>query len=316
MAGRVAVTGATGFVGSHLVRRLCASGWQVRILARRMPTMALNPGTPIELVLGDLDDAEALKLLISGVDAVVHVAGIVKAHRAADFHTVNVEGSRHLAEVIAAAGRSLRVIHVSSLAAREPRLSPYARSKRAGEDAMAPLAGRHALTILRPPAVYGPGDAEILPMFKAAAAGFFPYPAPRGARVSLIHVSDLAGAMQTVLEAPSLPEPLYELEDGHAGGYAWPEIIAALSTALERPIQAFRLPRPAMQVIAAGAEWHRRFGGPLTALCRDKLAEIYHADWAAHGPSLADRTGWRPTYSLVDGFRHTIAWYRAQGRLR
>jgi len=310
----VAVTGATGFVGSHLLRRLAQSGARIRILTRRMPE-SLPADATLELVLGDLADRLALRRLVDGADAVIHVAGIIKARDAADFQRINVEGSRQLAAALDDAAPGARVIHVSSLAARESGLSPYAASKRGGEDAMAPVAARGRLTIIRPPAVYGPGDTEILPMFQAAQTGFCPYPAARGARLSLIHVDDLASALCVALDV-DLPDPIYEVDDGRPGGHAWPEIAADLAAALGRPVRAYRLPRGAMALIAAVAEAHRNFGGPVTALCRNKVAELYHADWVVRGPQLQQHSGWQPRIDLARGLRDAVTWYRGEGWLK
>lgn len=312
---RVAVTGATGFVGSHVIRRLTANGHQVRILARRMPIAALTPDRPLEVVLGDLEDQAALHRLVGGVDAVIHVAGIIKARHTAEFHKVNVEGTRHVTAALAEASPDLRVIHVSSLAAREPGLSPYCASKRGGEDAIGTLPNPARLTVIRPPAVYGPGDTEIFPMFKAASFGFCAYPAPRQSRVSLIHGADLAAGIVAAVEAKGL-DPLYELDDGHPGGYAWAEIGAGLSAALARPVRMIRVPRPLLTAIAAGVELHRRVAGSLTALSFAKVPELYHSDWAARGPRLEAATGWKPAYDITKGFGDTLAWYRAIGWLR
>jgi 2-alkyl-3-oxoalkanoate reductase len=312
---RVAVTGATGFVGSHVIRRLTASGYQVRILARRMPITALTPEKPLEVVLGDLDDLPALHRLVEGADAVIHVAGIIKARHIAEFHKVNVEGTRHVAAALAEVSPELRVIHVSSLAAREPHLSPYCASKRGGEDAIKALPNPARLTIVRPPAVYGPGDTEIFPMFKAASLGLCAYPGSKRSRVSLIHGADLAAAIVAAVEAP-LPDQVYELDDGHEGGYPWDEIGAGLSAALGRPVRMIRLPRPVLTAVAAGVELHRRLTGSLTALSLAKVPELYHADWAARGPRLEARTGWKPAFDLARGFGETLAWYRAIGWLR
>jgi nucleoside-diphosphate-sugar epimerase len=312
---RVAVTGATGFVGSHVIRRLTAGGHQVRILARRMPITALTPERPLEVVLGDLDDLPALHRLVAGVDAVIHVAGVIKARHAAEFHRVNVEGTRHVAAALAAASPDLRVVHVSSLAAREPGLSAYCASKQGGEEAIKALPNPGRLTILRPPAVYGPGDAEIFPMFKAAALGLCAYPAASESRVSLIHGADLAAAVVAAAEA-LLPDPVYELDDGHGGGYAWTEIGAALSAAFGRSVRMIRLPRPVLTAIAGGVEVHRRVAGSLTALSLAKVPELYHRDWAAQGPRLEAHTGWSPCFDLTKGFSDTLAWYRAEGWLR
>ncbi len=312
---RVAVTGATGFVGSHVIRRLTAGGHAVRILARRMPITALTPNRPLEVVLGDLDDLPSLHRLVAGVDAVIHVAGVIKARHAADFHRVNVEGTRHVAKALCEVSPDLRVIHVSSLAAREPGLSPYCASKRGGEEAIGALPNPARLTILRPPAVYGPGDVEIFPMFKAAALGFCAYPAARQSRLSLIHAADLAAAIVAAAETP-LPDPVYELDDGHGGGYAWAEIGAGLSAALGRSVRMIRVPRPLLKAVAGGVEVHRRVTGSLTALSLAKVPELYHRDWEAQGPRLEAQTGWIPAFDLAGGFADTLAWYRAMGWLR
>jgi len=306
MAKLVAVTGATGFVGAHLVRRLADSGWTIRILTRRMPTAALVPNATLDLVLGDLDDQAALRRLVSGADAVVHLAGIVKALRPADFQRVNVQGTRNVVEALSAAAPRSRLIHISSLAAREPRLTPYGASKRAGEDVIATIADRQAVTIFRPPAIYGPGDREILPMFQAARRGFCPYPGPKGMRLSLIHIADLVAAIATAVDQPSSPERLYEIDDGHPGGYGWAEIADALSTAVGRRVRRLHVSPALMWGVAGLAELRRAVGGEVTVLCFAKLPDLHHPDWVVHGPGFE---GWKPAFDLASGFRDTIAWY-------
>jgi nucleoside-diphosphate-sugar epimerase len=220
-----------------------------------------------------------------------------------------------VAVALAEASPHLRVIHVSSLAAREPGLSPYCASKRGGEDAIKTIANPARLTIIRPPAVYGPGDAEIFPMFKAASFGFCTYPGARQGRVSLIHGADLAAAVVAATETEGL-DPVYELDDGHAGGYSWAEIGAGLTAALKRPVRMIRVPRPLLTAIAAGVELHRRLAGSLTALSFAKVPELYHTNWAAQGPRLEAKTGWKPAFDITKGFADTLAWYRAIGWLR
>jgi nucleoside-diphosphate-sugar epimerase len=312
MAKLAAVTGATGFVGTRLVRSLVEAGWSVRILTRRMPTAVLTPNAPIEIVLGDLSDGDALRRLVTGADAVIHVAGIIRARHRAEFFTANVDGTAALVAALDAAARNTRLIHISSLAAREPRLSPYCASKRGGEDVVERIAGRQPVTIFRPPAIYGPGDTEILPMFKAASAGFCPYPGSKGARVSLIHVDDFAAAIVRSAEAPSLPDLRYEIDDGHPDGYSWPELGAILQATVGRRVRLLRVARPAMVGVACLVELHRRLGGALTVLCLDKLAELYHPDWAVHGPRFP---GWQPRFDLASGFSDTVNWYRVKGWL-
>jgi nucleoside-diphosphate-sugar epimerase len=312
MARLAAVTGATGFVGTRLVQRLIESGWSVRILTRRMPTAALTPKAPLEIVLGDLSDPAALRRLVSAADAVIHVAGIIRARHAAEFFAANVGGTEALVAALDAAAPNTRLIHVSSLAAREPGLSPYCASKRGGEDVVARLAGRQPVTIFRPPAIYGPGDLEILPMFKAAASGICPYPGSPGMRVSLIHVDDFAAAIVAAAAAPGTPDLRYEIDDGHPGGYAWPEIRSTLENTVGHRVRLIRLPRPALVAVAGLVEVHRRLGGALSVLCLDKVPELYHRDWAVHGPRFP---GWLPRFDLASGFSDTVNWYRGKGWL-
>jgi len=117
------------------------------------------------------------------------------------------------------------------------------------------------------------------------------------------------------VEAKGL-EPVYELDDGHAGGYAWSEIGAGLSAALDRPVRMIRIPRPVLTAVAAGVELHRRVAGSLTALSFAKVPELYHADWATRGPRLEAKTSWKPDFDITNGFADTLAWYRAMGWLR
>jgi uncharacterized protein YbjT (DUF2867 family) len=162
-----AVTGATGFLGQHLVSALAKDGWRVRMLARRDPVSPFWSGLTPEVVIGSLGDRNALQSLMQGADVVFHAAGLV-AGPPSDLHRINVEGSRTVA-MVAAAQPQTRMIQVSSLAAREPQLSAYAASKRAGEDAVRGVLGARA-TVVRPPAIYGPGDREGLRLFALATA--------------------------------------------------------------------------------------------------------------------------------------------------
>jgi uncharacterized protein YbjT (DUF2867 family) len=196
--GLAAVTGATGFLGRHVVRSLAESGWRIRVLARRDVIHPLWRDLEIEVVLGDLGDQAVLSRLCRGADLVVHTAGLIKARDRQAFEAVNVEGARRLAE--ATGGPMLLV---SSLAAREPGLSDYAATKRLGEEAARMLLGDR-LTVVRPPALYGPGDPETLPLFKAAAASpVLPLFDP-GARIALMHVHDAARQIAALADLPGV----------------------------------------------------------------------------------------------------------------
>ncbi len=294
----VAVTGATGFVGPHLIAALAKRGWKLRLLIRRWTPLPSLAGVEAEMVLGDLDDEAALSHLVEGADAVIHAAGLIKARRPADFHRVNAGGT---ARLLAKAGDRPFVL-LSSLAAREPALSSYAASKRAAEEAVVGKA-----IAIRAPAVYGPGDRETLAYFKAVARGLAPQPRLPGARLSLIHVADLAEALARAVENPP-PPGVYEVDDGR--GYTYAEMAAAAGAALGRSARSVALPRSVMAGVASLNGLLQLLGGPVRILTAGKVAELFHPDWESNDRRLAATLGIVPRFDLASGFRETVAWYR------
>jgi uncharacterized protein YbjT (DUF2867 family) len=164
MAAIVALTGASGFLGRTFTKHLLASGWQVRALVRR-PAPDLEDMGAIPIA-GAMEQRDSLERLVEGADAVVHCAGLLKARHKGEFTAVNVEGTARLAEAAAGCPRPPRFLLLSSLAAREPTISPYAASKRGAEETLARCAGPLEHCSLRPPGVYGPGDRATLPLFR------------------------------------------------------------------------------------------------------------------------------------------------------
>jgi 2-alkyl-3-oxoalkanoate reductase len=308
-----AVTGASGFVGPHLVSALAREGWKLRLLLRRWSPLPSLAGVEAEIVWGDLDDTAALRRLVDGADAVVHAAGLIKARRASDFMAVNRDGTAQLAALAPQA----KLLLLSSLAAREPGLSPYGASKRAAEEA---LVGRPGAWIaVRAPAVYGPGDRETLSYFRAAERGIAPEPMAGstggGARLSLIHVADLARALAMALRSP-LPPSVYEIDDGQPGGYGYGDMAAAAGAALGRRLLRLPVPRPVMAAVAGVNVLAQALGGPTPILTRGKVAEIFHGDWVANDRRLTEATGFRADFDLRTGFEDAVRWYRARGWLR
>ena len=232
------MTGATGFLGRQIVRALADAGWRVRVLARRDPVDALWRHIELEVAPGDLEDDGAMGRLCAGADVVVHAAGVVKARSRAEFDRVNVEGARRLS---VAAAATPHVVLVSSLSAREPGLSHYSASKRAGEVAMAAILGDR-LTIARPCAIYGPGDRELLPVFQAAASlPVLPVLSPT-ARVTMIHVGD--AARQIVDLAAVYPAGrTVALSDTRTDGYSWRELMQQAAHACGRSPWLVPIPR-------------------------------------------------------------------------
>jgi nucleoside-diphosphate-sugar epimerase len=307
----VAVTGATGFIGPHIVRRLSRDGWQVRILTRRTVEPSLIAPS-IEQVHGSLDDVECLRRLLDGADAVVHVAGLIRARTRDAFFRANAEGVRRLVELAAERPDPPRFVLMSSLAAREPALSDYAASKRAGEDALMAAGDRLPWTILRPPAVYGPGDRATLFFFRCVRHGIGPLLGTPGARVSLLHVEDLAGAVGTVLTADGSVGLVAELDDGQAGGYSWPELVRVAAAQFGRRAHVLRVPRALPYSLGLLNAALARLPGYTPMLTPGKVRELYHADWVCDATAIMEKTAWRPIVPIEQGFASTIAWYRQE----
>lgn len=306
----VAITGATGFIGRHLVRQFGASGWQVRALTRRLPHDPEYADLRIEAVIGTLEDRRALRRLVQGADAIVHAAGLIKARGHAEFFAANAAGTRHLVDAAIESGGSPRFLLLSSIAARHPQVSDYAASKLAGEAELTRLNDVLPWSILRPPAVYGPGDRETLVFFRAVQRRVALMPSGRAARLSLLHAADLAAAAAAVLEAPETVRGTYELDDGREGGYRWHELIDIAAGQLS--VRPFRFRPPASLLVASAhlsAILHRNSRHP-PMFTPDKVRELSVTDWVAHDRSLCSATAWRPRIDAVTGFAETIAWYQ------
>jgi nucleoside-diphosphate-sugar epimerase len=308
--GRLAaVTGATGFVGRHLVHALTAAGWNVRVLVR--PS---GPGTwdnaDTEVVSGDLDDPATLERLAQGTDIVVHAAGLIKARDRAAFFDVNVEGARRMAQAVGEG----RMVLISSLAARAPALSDYAASKRAGEEAARSVLGER-LAVLRPPAIYGPGDRETLALFQLAAASpCLPTPGSAAARLALAHVDDVAASV--IARVDGLWDAgVFAVGGARPEGYGWREIFEAAAAAMGRRAILAPVPDALIQAAAAASEMAARLRGEPAIFTRGKARELLHADWSVSAAELPPGPAPR-SVELRTGFERTVAWYRRERWLR
>ena len=300
-----ALTGATGFLGAHLVQALDAAGFRVRVLTRRQPSPPGWGAVEPEVVAGDLADAASLEKLVGGAAVIIHAAGAIKARDLAGFMTINRDGTARLAAVCRRRAPDAAFILVSSLAARSPELSAYAASKRAGEDAAAQVLGQ-PFTVIRPPAIYGPGDRETLSVFRAAASSPVLPVLSDDARVALIHVGDAAAAIAALAARPT--PGVWALADMRPEGYGWREILTAAARATGRRPALILLPAwlPPTLTQAAVA---------VGLMTREKAGEILHKDWAILPSELPpDRPPAR--WTLEAGFAATVNWYREAGWLR
>ncbi|SFH64233.1 NAD-dependent epimerase/dehydratase family protein [Albimonas pacifica] len=326
MTRLAAVTGAGGFVGSHVLPALAAAGWRLRILARRSPELAFGPRDPVETTPGSLSDPEALRALVDGADAVIHIAGAVKARSRDGFLAANADGAEAAARAWRETAPGARFVLLSSMAAREPQLSDYAASKREGEARVAAVAQGAPFAVLRPCAVYGPGDRATLPLFRSARLPVQVVPGGEEARICMVSVWDLAAAVAAAVEAPA---GIYEVADARTGGYGWREIAAALAAAAgerpegeadgppapARPAPTLRTPRPVLQAVGRLGDLRARLLGP-GMVGSGKIREALHPDWSSAPERQLPAALWSARIDLAPGLAATARWYRAQGWLR
>jgi len=298
---KLALTGATGFVGARLLDLALDQGHDVRALTRR--PQPPRPG--VSWVEGALDRADTLASLVEGSDAVIHVAGVINAADAAGFEAGNVAGTAAMLIAAEAAGVA-RFVHVSSLSAREPQLSLYGASKARSEA----LVGASPLStaIVRPPAVYGPGDRETLELFRMAKRGLVVLPPP--GKLSLIHADDLAALLLALAE--SAAALLVEPDDGRPGGWTHVEFGRALGQAVGRDVRTLSAPRLVLRLAAHG---DRLVRGRKAKLTPDRAAYFCHPDWAVASERAAPADLWQPRIATEAGLAATARWYEANGWL-
>jgi len=291
----IALTGATGFVGRAVLTELLGNGLRVRALVR--PGRDLPVHSALVPVAGSLEDGASLDALVSGCQAVIHVAGAITGRDYSELARVNVAGTRRLIDAMIRHCPDARLVHVSSLAAREPCLSDYAASKRAGEDVVT-LSGLDWI-ILRPPAVYGPDDPALAPVWKWLARGWLLRPGVRQARFSLLHVEDLASALKSAAVSDEAPATLTCLHDGRPGGYDWPSLVDIARRKRGAPVRVVPIPRRLLALVAAGGLMLARLGLVKTpVLVPGKVRELAHPDWVCDNATLPGCPDWEPRKRL------------------
>lgn len=324
----VFMTGANGFVGSHLAHALAKRGHHVRALVRRMADRSRVDDLALEWIEGDLNDRAALARGCRGAQWVIHVAGRVKAPNLAAYRQANVAGTINLLDAASESAAGLeRFVHVSSMAAGGPAtsgqprtetdpdrpLTPYGVSKLEGELAVRERAAHLPITVVRPPAVYGPGDTEVLGFFQAVKWHLKPVFSNHPARLSLVHVSDLVdGILLAASVARATGEVFYIAEDAH---YDLATVEDMIQQALGTWAVRVRIPRPALMTIAAIAELAGKAGGFTPKLNRHKARDFSQNDWTCSVDKAKAMLGYRSNIPFAQGAIQTVQWYREQGWL-
>jgi nucleoside-diphosphate-sugar epimerase len=302
----IALTGATGFIGSIIARQLVASGFKIQALTRKTSDRSCLSGVNIHWVEGALEEIDSLRRLVRGVDAVIHCAGAVRGATRDHFKQINVDGVARLMHAAAEQHPLPRFLYISSLAARKPDVSLYAMSKREGEAVIAENAGQMAWVVLRPPAVYGPDEKEMLPLIRWMARGIAFVLASGDARFSMLYVDDLVEAIRIWLLNENCPRRVFELHDGHADGYSWKDVIDTVGRLNAKRVRCVHVPLPAAIGLAKLNLAAARMFGYAPMLTPYKIRELKHPDWVCDNAALTGAIGWTPRVSLEEGLRRTL----------
>lgn len=324
---KIAITGATGFIGSHLTECLLARGHELACLVRDPARARWIEGLPVRVVPGDLESPAALSSLVAGQDVVVHTAGLTKARTLEEFVSVNVEGTgRLLAAIRAHAPRVRRFVFFSSQAAMGPSpdsapltedaeqrpLSPYGVSKSLAEKSLRENRDSLPMTVIRPPAVYGPRDRDVFAFFQLMQHGIEPILGGTHL-VSVVYVKNLVHGVALAIERPLGSYRSYFFTDG--GAPSWTELLDMMARALGKKPLRIRVPLVAAAAVAGFAGmWAAVMGRP-ALLSRDKFAEMRPRYNVVSDQRARTELGYRPAFTTEQGIEETVRWYRAQGWL-
>lgn len=324
---RVLVTGATGFVGSHVVDELLSRNMEACYIARSSSNHRWLKGKPVELREGSLYDPATLKAAISDVDAIIHVAGQISGRNEADFYRGNVTATRNILDAVRTYRPSLtRFVHISSGAVSGPSrsattpvteddrpkpLTAYGRTKAQAEDEVNSVASEVACTIVRPPVVYGPRDEATLTFFQLINKGFAPLIGFDEKYVSMIHARDLARGIVDSMVHPSAVGNTYFITSEEA--YTWQQIAnVAAAVSGRRKLAAIRIPHKVVLAIAGTAGGISKLMGKPSVLNYEKGIDMIQKYWTSSAEKARRELGFRPQISLQDGVTETVTWYKEQ----
>lgn len=326
---RILITGASGFLGSHVVEAALKRGHTPVALVRKSSSLSFLRGlSGVELCYADIRNPQEIGVVLSMMDAVIHCAGLTKARNEEEFHEVNAKGTRVLLEAAATRCPSLRrFVYVSSLAAHGPSdgpsprseedearpVSSYGRSKRAGEEETLRFQDDIPVAIVRPPGIYGPRYLEFLKLFQLAKLRLLPVPGDGKGVLSLISAEDCAEALLTLVENVIPTGAIFHVDDGER--YTMRQLGEAVFAEVgHAPVP---LPVP-MMVLRMAAKIGDSLGGVLGRnfwFNSDKLSEIEGRHWVAGHEALRRATGWRPSMTLAEGVKRMHQWYKSEGLL-
>ena len=324
------VTGANGFIGSHLVDRLLSEGYAVRALVRRSSNLRWLEGKGVELVYGDVRDVASLPAFVAGADLIFHIAAVVKARTRDEYFEANERATRHLLEAAHAHAPSLRrFLYVSSQTAAGPApsldapltedspchpITSYGESKIAAENVVKEWSGRLPWTIVRPPAVFGPRDTEIFIYFQTVARGLNSIIGLGDKRLNLIYSEDLVDGFLRAATADIAVGQTYFLASEDY--YSWPQIGGIVGRALNKKFVTLRVPHAVVYLVAMVAQSIAALRRQAATLNLEKARDITREYWICDSSKARRELGFREKYSIDEAIMRTVEWYRQQGWLR
>ncbi len=319
----VLITGANGFVGSHLTEALLARGYRLRCMVRRSSNLTYIEHLPVEWAYADVRDPESLRQACQGVDVICHCAALTRAPDKATFLHVNTEGTTALAQACLEANPDLhRFLFVSSQAAAGPSSGPddyldeahpphpitwYGQSKWAAEQALQKMSDRLPVTIVRPAAVFGPRDRDFFAYFDLVKRGLSLQLGRQERKISLIYVRDLVELILPALESEGAVGQTYF---GCGPAYRYADLSAAIARALDKRPLRLTLPEAVLTPIALGSKVQGRLTGKSPLLNDQRVLDLRQRYWLCSGQKAQRELGWVPRYDLETAVRETADWYR------
>jgi nucleoside-diphosphate-sugar epimerase len=316
------VTGGTGFIGSHLVERLIARGYAVRCLVRDTKKLGYLANLPIEVFHGDLFSTDVLASAVAGVDYIYHVAGVVASKTKEGFYKGNRDATRNLIETTARVNPGLkRFVFVSSLAAVGPGvdripvdeltayhpITTYGKSKMEAELEVKKFGDKLPITIVRPPAVYGPRDPATFDFFRTIYGGLEPIVGFKDKFVTLVHSTDLVSGIVLAGESDRSSGETYFL--GSEATYSWNEIGSVTKQVMKKKALRVRLPEPLVYAVAATVGFLTSFGAKPSVLNFEKGRDMVQGNWTVDVSKAKRDFGFKQEVALEDGVRQTVQWY-------
>lgn len=327
-AESVLITGANGFIGSRFCRQFLSDGYRVVAGIRETADRSLIDDLNLEFRFGDITQPETLPAMVSGIDYIVHNAGVVKAKRRETFFAVNEQGTRNLLDAVVAHNPDVRkVVLISSLAAAGPSptgdpikesdpchpITTYGESKLAGEQAGLAYADKMHVVAIRPPGVYGPGDKEMFALFQTARKGLKPLIGDLDRRIQLVHVDDLVRGVSMAVQGETKSGEAYFLAESQS--YSMREMMTIFQLAVSRKSITLRIPGGLFRVIGSVSETFCKLTGAAPMISREKVGELL-ADWQIDTGKAREAFGFESKIDLTTGARQTFDWYVRKGWLK